>query len=65
MILYNFNPKYDFKAVFSKRRLKSGPKNMHAAVQYRVWVAFGTGFEVWPTYVDKFGISLDMTETHV
>ena len=49
MILYNFNPKYDFQAVFSESRLKSGSKNMHAAVQYRVLVAFGTGFEARPT----------------
>ena len=61
MILYNFNSKYDFRAVFGKSRLKSGPKNMHAAVQYRVWVAFGTGFEVWPTQKQLQNYILDQS----
>ena len=60
MILYNFNPKYDFRAVFGKSRLKSGPKNMHAAVQYRVLVVFGTGFEVWSTQKQLHNYILDL-----
>ena len=48
MILHIFNPKYDFGAVFERVLLESGPKTMHAAVQHRVLVAFGTGFEVRP-----------------